>query len=974
MLSSTVRPEFSGNRFTVLFILAILFLLLLSDLSVLAQQASIWDRFPEDIKSRNWFKRFEWFYQQRAFPYDTIPQYEYINNINLEKEKHANRINNGNLPIWTSIGPNGTSSILSWWGIESGRVRAIAIHPSDPDIIYIGASNGGIWKSTNGGSEWLNIVDDLESLSYGAIAIDPNNPDVIYSGSGEVSFFTGIIHFDGRGLYKSIDGGQSWVQITNGFGVNTHFGDIAVSPFSSNIVIAALASGYYYLGNNLPNEGIWRSQDSGDTWIKTLDVPDAYDIVFHPTDPNRVYVAVGGMNLNSGFYISYDAGITWQQSNSGLQSPETIARMQLDISLSNPDIIYAVIYEMGSGILDGTTKAYKSFDGGLNWTQISVGTPLGGNYGDGWVDQGFYDLTIAVNPMDPNHVLIGNIELHETTDGQTFFPRRTGPNAFYSVAHVDYQKLVFSISQPSYLYVGCDGGIYKSTNTGSTFASINLGLGTLQFYRIASNPNNASVVVGGTQDNGTSLTYNYGSTWSEKTGGDGMECLFNPNNSSTLYTSAQNGYLMRSTNGGSNFSFIYNVNGAWVTPFFLDSENPDYIYTANKSILRSTNAGTSFDNIALNVAPVSISTFTQSKVNPDNMIFACGGGDIPQPDTTVLVKVSTDAGFTWTDITSNVPGESRWVSRVATDPLDANTMYILRTGFSSGNKLYKTTDLGLTWTNLSGDLPDLPCSDVFIYPSNPNYIFIANDVGVYMTSDGGTNWVYASDGMPFVPCFDFDFVKIGTSEILRVGTHGRSIYESHIENVVPVELTTFTATSQKDFVELNWTTATEINNQGFEVQRNTTNSEFVTVGFVEGNGTTTEEHHYSFKDKDVSGFIRYRLKQVDFDGSYEYSDIVEVEVLGNLSYELAQNYPNPFNPITNISYTLPAESQVKLSIYNTLGELVETIVNEKQDAGKYDAVWNARNHPSGVYIYTLDAVSLSGNKQTKLSRKMLLLK
>ena len=191
---------------------------------------------------------------------------------------------------------------------------------------------------------------------------------------------------------------------------------------------------------------------------------------------------------------------------------------------------------------------------------------------------------------------------------------------------------------------------------------------------------------------------------------------------------------------------------------------------------------------------------------------------------------------------------------------------------------------------------------------------------------------------------------------------------------LPVELILFTAIAQNNFVELNWTTATEINNQGFEVQRGASNSEFVTVGFVEGNGTTTQEHHYSFKDKDVSGFLRYRLKQVDFDGSYEYSDIIEIEVLGNVSYELAQNYPNPFNPITKISYTLPVESQVKLSIYNPLGELVETLINEKQGAGKYDAVWNAANHPSGVYIYTLDAVSVNGSEQTKISKKMLLLK
>jgi len=191
---------------------------------------------------------------------------------------------------------------------------------------------------------------------------------------------------------------------------------------------------------------------------------------------------------------------------------------------------------------------------------------------------------------------------------------------------------------------------------------------------------------------------------------------------------------------------------------------------------------------------------------------------------------------------------------------------------------------------------------------------------------------------------------------------------------IPVELISFTASENDGYVELNWITATETNNQGFEVQRSFGNSDLVTIGFVEGNGTTIEEHHYIYKDNVVSGSLRYRLKQLDYDGSFEYSDIVEVEVLGNLSYELAQNYPNPFNPITNISYSLPTESQIKLSINNTLGELVETIVNEKQSAGKYDAVWNAGNHPSGVYIYTLDAVSVNGNEQKKLSKKMILLK
>ena len=192
---------------------------------------------------------------------------------------------------------------------------------------------------------------------------------------------------------------------------------------------------------------------------------------------------------------------------------------------------------------------------------------------------------------------------------------------------------------------------------------------------------------------------------------------------------------------------------------------------------------------------------------------------------------------------------------------------------------------------------------------------------------------------------------------------------------VPVELVSFSGNCAEKDVTLNWITKTETNNKGFDIARSNNGMDFSVIGFVEGNGTTTEIHTYSYTDKNLNdGEYYYKLKQIDFDGSYEYSDVIEVSVNVPKEFSLEQNYPNPFNPITNISYSLPTESQVKLSIYNTLGELVETIVNKKQNAGKYEAVWNARNYSSGIYIYSLDAVGLNSSDHKKISKKMILMK
>lgn len=756
---------------------------------MMGQKSSTKKDLPDDIKRSKVYQRHQWFHQQRAYPFDTIPQQQYhqamASEIRRIKEDAAQ---SARYAFWEPIGPAGITPLplVSHWGHVSGRVRAIAVHPTDPLTVYIGAACGGIWKTTDGGNTWQDIGATLESLSFGAIAIDPSNPNVVYAGSGEVSFLSGFIHFNGKGLFKSTDAGNSWTVITDGFGDMTHFSDIVVSPFNSDLLFASLGSGGL-AGASMPNEGVWKSADAGQTWTRVLDVDDAYDLAFHPTDTNKIFAAAGGMNPDAGFYISSDQGATWVQSNTGLQDPTTNSRMQFDLSISNPDLMYAVIYELGqTTIWSGTTRAYKSLDGGANWQQISEGIPLGGKYAT-WMDQGFYDLCVAVDPVDPDHVFIGNIELHESEDGSVFSPVRPfGGTAQFSLVHPDYHKLVFAPSNPDYLYIGCDGGIYLSTDAGQAAESINSGLEVTQFYRIGCNPKNYNSVIAGAQDNGTALTQDGGSTWKLSTSGDGMECFYDYEDTTIVYASVQNGRLTRSTDGGNTFnSFIFNGLGAWCAPFIMHPDDHMTLYTANKSVIRSTTGGVggpgAWEVIAENVATTNISTMAQSPVNPDHMVLGSGGGTSPAGDSIFVVMTSLDEGFTWVDVSANIPGEVRWISRVACDPVEENTMYVVRSGFSPGNKVYKSADLGVTWTNISGNIPDIPCSDIFIDPEDNSQIFIANDLGVYHTYDGGENWEYAGEGMPFVPVFDFDYVKLPSGErYLRAGTHGRSIYELNL--------------------------------------------------------------------------------------------------------------------------------------------------------------------------------------------------
>ncbi len=970
----------------------ILFLILLFIIPTYGQFISVWDQVPEEIREKNSFKRYEWFYRPRTDETGIFPKEHVNQQIAIEEQKVAENDlrlekGSGTSDLWINIGPSAidmNSSFIPYWGKVSGRVRGLDVHPTNPNIVYIGAAAGGIWKTTDGGTTWVDKSGGLTRLTFGSIAIDPNNTNTIYAGTGETIWFYNNVTYEGNGLYKSTNGGDTWTQITNGFGIQTQFSDFEVNPGNSNVLLASLGSGNWNLGAPT-NQGIWRSSDAGLTWTLTLNVQSAFDVAFHPSNSLLAYAAIGNKVSAGGFYRSTDGGATWIQSNIGLPAATSICRMQFELSPSSPLIIYALIYSNVALPGGRATAAFRSTDGGVNWSQISSGVLISGTYDGGTTisDQGSYDLCLSVHPTNPDIVCFGNVELSRTTNGSSISFVRN-PSGYiipgYSIgawacwSHVDIHKIHFAQSNGNIVYMGCDGGVYKSTDAGATWFNVNNNINTIQFYRVASHPTNSSILFGGAQDNGNFSTSDKGATnWVFETSGDGMECFVDYNDPNYVFMSTQNGYLMRSSDAGSTWYDIGSVgNSAWLSPYWQHPTDFNKVYAAiGQRIFRSTSRGApgTWPSFSATFTTNRITSVAQSSVTVTNMI-AVSSYYTSTPD----IDRSSDEGATWTDITSNVTNAGFTgtdIQRVIADPVNGNTFYITRASYSGG-QVIKTTNFGTNWTNVSGNLPLVPVNDLFIDPANTNHLYAGNDFGVYWSTNGGTNWIKLSNGMPFVPVLDFSFFSNGGSRYLRAATHGRGVYELNIDSPLPVELSSFIASAKEDNILLKWTTETEINNYGFEVERSVDQDDFKKIGFVIGNGNSNSPKDYTFTDKFLNGFLSYRLKQIDNDGSFTYSDIVEVEALTVKDFAVYQNYPNPFNPVTSIKFKIPAESKVKLTITNLLGEEISTILNQQQSPGIHEVQWDGGNNASGVYLANMQINSIDGNTSFNKTIKMIL--
>lgn len=903
---------------------------------------SVYTKAPDAIKVKKSFMRQWWFYEQRAYPEQFIPDNAYNNSLEQRDALRNYNIvlrstdNNLNIPTfnWVSLGP--TPGAYFDYGNISSRVVSGTFDPSNPSIIYIGPANGGVWKSTDSGITWTPLTDQQASLSMGAIEIDPNNTNIIYAGTGEATY-SGASYY-GRGLLKSTDAGQTWTQITSGLPTSTYFSRIKIRPNNSTQLLAALG-----------NSGLYRSTNSGTSWSLIIS-GRIDDVIFTPT--GDTVFAVGG---STGLRRSLDGGATFSAFGTGLAAG---TRTHFDFAKVNPAIMYASVY-------NSTVNVYKSTDYGANWTQLPVNSEISSQGGQAW-----YDLYLRVNPYNPNKVYVGVIDVFRSTDGSTFTNITNGYAG--GNVHVDQHYLFFHPTQENTYFVCNDGGIWKTTDNGNTFANYNQNLTLTQFYRIAASPFNPSRILGGTQDNGTQQTYS-SLNWAAAFGGDGGEVCFNPFSSSFIIGETQNGGLVRTVNGGASWinattGINTGENAAWVAPIIHHPNVSGTYYTARQKVYRSTDNGGSWTAISANVNGTNaVREMCISQSDPA-ILFATSGSSVFK---------STDSGLSWTNVTSGLPG--RTITSVSVHPTNASIVMLTFSGFGT-NKVYKSTTGGSSWFSVSGNLPDSPVNDLLICTNNPsssNTYFVATDVGIFLTENDGTNWFEISEGMPNTVVMHLDYSPV--NQMLRAGTHGRGVFESYVEFQIPVELVSFTSSQEDKKVILNWRTATETNNSHFEVERKFKNNEWEKIAVVSGSGTITEYRDYYYEDDYSSlpynGPVLYRLKQVDYNGDYKYSEILNVEVeFTPTEISISQNYPNPFNPETTIKYWLNAEENVSIKIYNSLGQELETLVSSIQNAGTYSVKWNAGSYASGIYFYLFEVRDQNENLVHKEMKKLILMK
>lgn len=715
-------------------ILLVLFLLLITANSF-AQDLNIlnnpYNEAPEATKKRKFFNRERWFYEQRMYPNNYIPVDAYKkaqdmrNNLrNTQGFYYSNRDN-----IWESIGP--TSGSIVEFGNVSSRMGSVKVHPTNPNILYIGGAYGGIWKSINGGANWISKTDNQVSLSTGSIAIDPTNPDIIYYGTGEATY--SAVSYFGRGLLKSTDGGETWTNYTAGLPAYTLFARLVIRPGAPNELLAAMGT----------SGGVYRSTDAGVTWFQVR-AGRCDDIVFDPTG-TKVYIN----GSSGGIIISTDGGATFNQPTTGYVAG---FRNQITISKTNPNILYA----SGFFPADGTIKVYKSTNAGLNWAQVSIGHNFNGV-------QAGYDFYIYVSPFNENLVYVGSIDTWRSTNGGSSFTNITNWSTGGGV-HPDQQNMDFHPTDPNIIYIVNDGGINKSTNQGNTFTNLNADLTLTQFYRMTSNPSNPQQLIGGTQDNGTQQTFGT-INWLSAFPGDGGEVCFHPQNTQYVLGEMQNNVVQKSTNGGlSFFNATSGLSGApaWIGPIIAHPDSATIFYTARQSLFKSTTWGGNWVAISAGTSG-TIRELAISKSNPA-IIYASAAGTIYK---------STNRGYNFTNVTNNLPGAI--ITSISIKPDDHNDILLCYSGFGEG-KVYRSTNGGVNWVNISSNLPNTSVNDVMhYYPNTPTNVFIcAMDVGVFMTNNNGASWIELANGLPNTVAMHLDYNT--KSNRLTIGTHGRGAY------------------------------------------------------------------------------------------------------------------------------------------------------------------------------------------------------
>lgn len=667
----------------------------------------------------------------------------------FKKEIPTSRATHG---YWNFEGPTSYTQGNGWNG-GNGRINCITIHPGASSVIYAGAPAGGLWKSTDAGLSWEARTDGLPSVGVSGIAVNYNNGTDIYilTGDGDALYTSSI------GVLKSTDGGNTWLTTDLTFNItqNVRGYKLLMHPTNPSILFAATSNGLY----KTVNGGLDWTQEHG---------AHITDVEFKPGTPAEMY-----MVSLTGFYRSSNTGDTWVL-DMDTDFPFSWGRMAIGVSPANAAYVYLLfgghIAGMGNGNFSGF---YRSTDSGAEFS-LRANTPNLLGYDVNGLDsanQATYDLSIAVDPANANIVYLGTVNIWKSLNGGltgswSIISHWNEMDNVIGYTHADIHALEFNGST---LFVGSDGGVYKSTNGGITWTNLSEGLGNMMFYYIDVE---SSVLTGGTQDNGTNQWTTSTEDATHSIGGDGFACLINYNDTDIRYQSDQD-KKWRSEDGGETFTDISEGStNYWGSDWIMDPADPDILFLAAGEVYRTTTGGTGSIPWTNMNSGFSGDRFIRSMaqgISNRNRLYATDDTLMRRSDNALA------SSPTWTDITNSLPTDQVFISDIAVDPVNSLRVWVTFYGFANGIKVYFSSNGGASWTNESGSLPNIPIQCIEFQPNSTNdALYIGTNFGVFYRNDVIGDWIFYSNGLPNTRVYDLDI----EGSLLYAGTSGRGMWSS----------------------------------------------------------------------------------------------------------------------------------------------------------------------------------------------------
>ncbi len=690
-----------------------------------------------------------------------------------------------------NIGPGGMS----------GRVTAIDVVHTDPDLMYVGTASGGLWKSSSGGITWNPVFDKEVTASIGAVAIQQSNPSVIWVGTGEGNPRNSLN--GGYGVYKSLDGGKTWMAM--GLEKTRHIHRIIIDPADPNTVyVGAIGSPW----GEHPERGVFKTTDGGKSWSKVLFVNNrtgVADLIMDPTNPNKLFAAMwdhkrdpwffksGG--AGSGLYMTHDGGTTWKKIGEEEGFPKgELGRIGVAVARSKPSVVYALVEAKKNAL-------YKSEDGGFKWKMINDKSDIG--------NRPFYYSEIYVDPQNENRVYSVFTYVNVSEDGGKNFTELMPAYGVANGVHPDHHAWWIHPEDGSFMIDGNDGGMNITRDRGDSWRFIgNLPVG--QFYHISTDNEFPYNVYGGMQDNGSWRGPAYvwkdqgirNSYWQEIAFGDGFDVVPDKDDSRYGYAMSQQGFVSRYDHiTGNNYTVRPTPPDAttelrfnWNAGIGQDPFDTNTVYFGSQFVHKSTNKGLTWEVISPDMTTNDPEKLKQSESGGLTM-DATGAENHctilviePSPVERNMLWVGTDdgrvhitqnGGANWTEVTQNIKGlpKGSWIPQIrATKNL--GEAYLIANDYRRFNYTpyaFRTRDYGKTWERIV-DQNDVQSYTLSIVedPENPNLVFLGTDDGLYVSFDGTKKWQKWTEGFPTVSTKDLAIHP--REQDLVIGTFGRAAW------------------------------------------------------------------------------------------------------------------------------------------------------------------------------------------------------